>query len=45
MTKIEIYDEDYKKIEKLASEEYTTIAEVVADILVAFKIHVLDEED
>lgn len=44
MTNISIYDTDFEEIEKMANEEDTTIAEIVADIIQAFKIHVLNEE-
>ena len=37
MTKIEIYDDTYEEIEKIADEENTTIAELIADMLEAFK--------
>ena len=44
MTNVNIYDSDYEQIEKWAKENDTTVAEVVADVIDAYKTHVLDEE-
>lgn len=44
MTKIEIYDFNYKELRKMAEEEDTTIAEIVDDIIEAYKTHVLNED-
>lgn len=44
MTNVNIYDSDFEILEKWADENDTTVAEVVADIIDAYKVHVLDEE-
>lgn len=44
MKKINIYDDDFKILKQWAEEDDTTIAEVLADVIKGYKIHVLDEE-
>lgn len=44
MKNIAIYDTEFEFFEKIADQEDTTVAEVVADVVEGFKIHVLDME-
>lgn len=44
MKKIDIYDTDFEDLETWANFEDTTIAETLADIIEAYKVHVLGKE-
>ena len=43
MKRIDIYDDNYADLEKMAEADDTTIAEVLADIIYAYHYHVLDD--
>ena len=45
MKTIEINDETYEELERISEEQFTPMPELIADIVIAFKVHVLGEED